>query len=166
MGPAHYRLMNRDRGSLLVLAGVLALVVVSAGAIRFLLVDHGLGADWVRVGELRDVRARGVVSLSDVHAYVVADATRKPITLLARSPQNGEQVVYCPSSTWFEDPAHGSKFDHLGRYVFGPAPRGLARLATLVQDGVVWVDPHQITLGAPRGSHQFRPAGPFCVGGG
>lgn len=151
-------------GSFLVLAGVLALVVASAAAIRFLLVDNGLGADWVRVGDVEDVRARGVVSLPDLHAYVVADVTSKPITLLARSPQNGERVVYCRSSSWFEDPAHGSKFDHLGRYALGPAPRGLARMATLVQDGVVWVDPQVITLGPPRGSHQFRPAGPFCTG--
>lgn len=148
------------------LAGLLAVIVASAAAIRFLLVDNGLGADWVRVGDVRDVRARGVVSLPGVHAYVVADATKKPITLLARSPQNGERVVYCRSSTWFEDPAHGSKFDHLGRYALGPAPRGLARLATLLRDGVVWVDPHVVSPGPPRGSHQFRPAGPFCSGTG
>lgn len=158
--------MTTHRGSLLILAGVLAVVVASAAGIRFLLVDTGLGKDWVRVGDVEDIRARGVVSLPDLHAYVVADVTAKPITLLARSPQNGERVVYCRSSTWFEDPAHGSKFDHLGRYTLGPAPRGLARMATLVQDGVVWVDPHVISLGPPRGSHQFRPAGPFCMGGG
>ena len=63
---------------------------------------------------------------------------------------------------WFEDPAHGTKFDRLGNYELGPAPRGLDRLATLVQDGVVWVNPNEVTLGPPRGSHDIKPTGPFC----
>jgi len=75
----------------------------------------------------------------------------------------GEPVEYCPSSDWFEDPAHGSKFDRLGRYELGPAPRGLARMRTVVLDGVVWVNPSEVTLGPPRGEHAARPAGPFCT---
>jgi hypothetical protein len=65
---------------------------------------------------------------------------------------------------WFEDQAHGAKFDRLGRYVLGPAPRGLDRLATLVLDGVVWVNPNEVTLGPLRGSHDVKPAGAFCSG--
>jgi hypothetical protein len=118
----------------------------------------------VRIGPVEDVRAQGVVFLSELRAYVVAEPPRTPITLLARSPHLGERIIYCRSSRWFEDPAHGAKFDRLGNYVLGPAPRGLDRLATIVVDGVVWVDPSEISLGLPRGSHDTKPAGAFCSG--
>jgi Rieske Fe-S protein len=103
-----------------------------------------------------------VVSLPEVPAYVVVDPPGTPIALLALSTHLGEKVIYCRSSGWFEDPAHGTKFDRLGNYGLGPAPRGLDRLATLVQDGVVWVNPNEVTLGPPRGRHDIRPTGPFC----
>jgi hypothetical protein len=127
--------------------------------------DTSPGAGWVRAGSVQEVRAEGVVLLSELPAYVVADPPRSPITFLARSTHLGERIVYCQSSGWFEDPAHGTKFDRLGNYALGPADRGLDRLATLVQDGVVWVNPNEITLGPERGSHRVKPpAGPFCSG--
>ena len=113
---------------------------------------------------VQEVRSQGVTLVPDVPAYVVIGPPQTPVTFLARSPHLGERVVYCPSSMWFEDPAHGDKFDRLGNYVLGPAPRGLDRLATLVQDGVVWVNPTEVTLGSPRGPHDMEPAGPFCSG--
>jgi hypothetical protein len=106
------------------------------------------------------------VYVAELDAYVVADPPQSPIALLARSPQMGEPVEYCPSSDWFEDPAHGSKFDRLGRYELGPAPRGLDRMASIVADGVVWVDPTEITLGPPREEKAAAPAGPFCTANG
>jgi len=117
---------------------------------------------WVRVGSIQDVRFQGVVPLPEIPAFVVVDPPRTPIALLARSTHLGERVIYCQSSGWFEDPAHGTKFDRLGNYELGPAPRGLDRLATLVQDGVVWVNPNEVTLGPPRGLHDIKPTGPFC----
>jgi Rieske Fe-S protein len=116
----------------------------------------------VRVGSIRDVRSQGVVSLPEIPAYVVVDPPQTPIALLAQSTHLGERVIYCRSSGWFEDPAHGTKFDRLGSYELGPAPRGLDRLATLVQDGIVWVNPNEVTRGPPRGSHHIKPTGPFC----
>jgi hypothetical protein len=105
------------------------------------------------------------MSLPDVPAYVVAGPQRTPTTFLARSPHLGERIVYCRSSGWFEDRAHGAMFDRLGNYVLGPADRGLDRLVTLVQEGVVWVNPNEITLGSARGSYNGKPpAGPFCSG--
>ena len=115
---------------------------------------------------MREVRAEGVVLLSELPAYVVADPPRTPIAFLARSPHLGEGIVYCRSSKWFEEPTHGDRFDRLGNYALGPAPRGLDQLATVVRDGVVWVNPNEITLGPARGSNDVKPpAGPFCSGG-
>jgi hypothetical protein len=128
--------------------------------------DGSPGPGWVRVGTLEQIRTKQVVYVAELHAYVVADPPQSPIALLARSPQMGEPVEYCPSSDWFEDPAHGSKFDRFGRYELGPAPRGLDRMASIVLDGVVWVDPTGITLGSPREEKAAAPAGPFCTANG
>jgi Rieske Fe-S protein len=148
--------------SLLVTCVVAVSLLLGLAVFRFLVAEWSPGAGWVRVGSIQDVRSQGVVSLPEVPAYVVVDPPRSPIALLARSTHLGERVTYCRSSGWFEDPAHGTKFDRLGNYELGPAPRGLDRLATLVQDGVVWVNPNEVTLGPPRGSHDIKPTGPFC----
>ena len=148
--------------SLLVTCLVAVSLLLGLAVFRFLVAEWSPGAGWVRVGSIQDVRSRGVVPLPEVPAYVVVDPPRTPIALLARSTHLGERVIYCRSSGWFEDPAHGTKFDRLGNYELGPAPRGLDRLATLVQDGVVWVNPNEVTLGPPRGSHDIKPTGPFC----
>ena len=157
---------TRERLLLASLVALVAVVTVLVGlaVVRFSISDSSPDAGWVRVGSVEDVRAQGVVFLSELRGYVIAEPARTPITLLARSPHLGEEIVYCRSSRWFEDPAHGAKFDRLGNYVLGPAPRGLDRMATIVRDGVVWVNPNEITLGPPRGRHDAKPAGPFCSG--
>lgn len=152
-----------SRGPSLLLACVVAVsLFLGLGVFRFLDAEWSPGPGWVRIGSIDDVRSRGVVSLPDVPAYVVVDPPRSPIALLALSTHLGERVIYCRSSGSFEDPAHGTKFDRLGHYEFGPAPRGLDRLGTLVQDGVLWVNPNDVTAGPPRGSGHLKPTGPFC----
>jgi len=150
------------RGSLLAIGVVAVSLLLGLAVVRSLVAEPSPGAGWVRVGSIQDVRSQGVVPLPEVPAFVVVDPPRTPIALLARSTHLGERVIYCRSSGWFEDPAHGTKFDRLGNYELGPAPRGLDRLATLVQDGAVWVNPNEVTLGPPRGSHDIKPTGPFC----
>jgi len=150
------------RGSLLAIGVVAVSLLLGLAVVRSLVAEPSPGAGWVRVGSIQDVRSQGVVPLPEVPAFVVVDPPRTPIALLARSTHLGERVIYCRSSGWFEDPAHGTKFDRLGNYELGPAPRGLDRLATLVQDGDVWVNPNEVTLGPPRGSHDIKPTGPFC----
>ena len=157
---------RRTRRSLVVTLVVGISLLLGLVLVRSLIAESSPGAGWVRVGSIEDVRSQGVVLLPEVPAYVVANPPRAPMALLARSPHLGERVTYCQSSTWFEDPLHGDKFDRLGNYMLGPAPRGLDRLATLVQNGIVWVNPNEITLGPPRESQGAYepPAGPFCTG--
>jgi hypothetical protein len=146
-------------------------LIVAFGGVAFLtgaaVVASVLGsaeARWVPVGTVEDVNSRGVVFLRDFHAYVVAQTPGNPITLIAKSTHLGEPVGYCATSRWFEDAAHGAKFDRLGRYALGLAPRGLDRLPTTVRDGLVLVDPTRILLGPARpSSGLIPPAGPFCV---
>jgi len=150
----------------LVVGAALGASLMGLAILLFSRLDGSPGPGWVRVGTLDQVRTKQVMYVAELRAYVVADPQQSPIALSARSPQMGEPVEYCPSSDWFEDPAHGSKFDRLGRYELGPAPRGLDRMRTVVLEGVVWVDPTEITLGPPRGEKAAAPAGPFCTANG
>lgn len=154
---------TRKRWPVVLLVGAfLGVVVVTAVAI--LASSASKDPNWVPVGTIDEVNDREVVFVPDLHAYVVADPEGTPLTLIAESPQMGEPVELCATSMWFEDAAHGSKFDQLGRYALGPAPRGLDRLPTIVRDGVVLVDPTRTLLGPPRGEGGVEPpAGPFCV---
>jgi hypothetical protein len=88
--------------------------------------DASPGVGWIRVGPTEELEQAGVTLVENVPAYVVA-TPKGLIGLYAKSPQMGEPVTYCASSGWFEDAAHGSKFDALGDYVLGPAPQGLDR---------------------------------------
>jgi hypothetical protein len=153
----------RKRWPVIPLVGALLGVAVATG-VAIVASGGSVDPDWVRVGRIDDVNRRGSVFVPALDAYVVAEPGRTPITLIAKSPQMGEPVELCATSMWFEDAAHGSKFDQLGRYAIGPAPRGLDRLPTTVRDGVVLVDPTRTLLGPPREGPVEPPMGPFCVG--
>ncbi len=69
--------------------------------------------------------------------------------LYQRCPHLGCKPNFCESNYWFECPCHGSRYDRLGTKVMelGPAPRGLDRFASSVEDGVLTADTSKITLG-------------------
>lgn len=81
-------------------------------------------------------------------------------------------VWWCPTSRWFEDPFHGSKYDELGNWQEGPASSGLANYREVVLGGgrlrvrtdSTYVAPIQLGPGRvaihPEG---IKPAGPFCT---
>lgn len=147
---------------------MIAVAVVAIGATTVLLAvvfdgPSSPGPSWVRAGSVSEVQRRQVVYVPDARAYVVASSSTNPLALHARSPHLGEWIRYCASSGWFEDRAHGAMFDGLGRYVLGPAPRGLDRFEVRVIAGNVWVDTASLMLGPPRGPRDLHPSGPFCV---
>jgi hypothetical protein len=154
----------RRRWPILPFAGALAAVLVVT-AIVVVTSDGSDGAPWRSVGTIDDLKDREVLFLPELDAYVILGPDGTPVTLIAKSTQMGEPVVYCATSEWFEDAAHGSKFDAFGRYALGPAPRGLDRFPTVVRNGIVLVDPSRTLLGPPRTDAKLvPPAGPFCVG--
>jgi cytochrome b6-f complex iron-sulfur subunit len=69
--------------------------------------------------------------------------------LYQRCPHLGCKPNFCDRNYWFECPCHGSRYDRLGTKVMelGPAPRGLDRFASSVENGVLIVDTSKITLG-------------------
>jgi cytochrome b6-f complex iron-sulfur subunit len=50
----------------------------------------------------------------------------------------------------FQCPCHGSNYNILGEYILGPAPRGLDRFPTRVENGRVIVDTGTIVIGPSR----------------
>ena len=77
----------------------------------------------------------------------------------------GCRVPWCASSSWFECPCHGSRYNLWGEYQFGPAPRGLDRFPVSLDEGRVLVDTSTIVTGPPRTSGVLSqpPAGPHCT---
>jgi len=148
---------------------LVALLVTSlAGAIVYKAVSHpspGPGPGWIKGGPLADIERQGVTEL-DNSAYVVSYHDF-PIFAFAASYSDGthEVVSYCPSSGWFYNEPHGTEHNIVGRYMLGPAPSStLPRVAVMVLDGEVWVDPGEQVAGLIAGATEVHqpPRGPSC----
>lgn len=78
----------------------------------------------------------------------------------------GCRVPWCASSSWFECPCHGSRYNRWGEYQFGPAPRGLDRFPLEIANGIVTVNtsPASLITGPSRSASFLDqpPAGPHC----
>ena len=72
------------------------------------------------------------------------------------APDSQTPVGWCGGQGFFEDPTTGSKWDGDGRYLAGPALRGLDHLRSKIVNGVLQVAPGEVDLGDPRSS--YRPA--------
>lgn len=85
-----------------------------------------------------------------------------------RAPSGWQQLVaYCPSSRWFEELRHGSRFNGWGDYTDGPAPAGMADypselLANGEQVRVVGARQERPGRDAHR-ERQQNPQGPDCM---
>lgn len=97
-----------------------------------------------------------------VYAGLVSDGL---MALYQKCVHLGCRVPFCEVSQWFECPCHGSKYNRVGEYRDGPAPRGMDRFAVKVENGSVVVDTSNVVLGPVRGTDSIRqtPEGPFCV---
>jgi cytochrome b6-f complex iron-sulfur subunit len=80
-------------------------------------------------------------------------------------PHLGCGVPWCQSSQWFECPCHGSRYNRYGEWTAGPAPRGLDRFPSTVEDGVFVVDFTTLITGTARTANALEqsPEGPACV---
>jgi cytochrome b6-f complex iron-sulfur subunit len=89
------------------------------------------------------------------------------LALSQRSPHLGLRVIWCPTSAWFEDPAHGEKFSSVGEYTEGPAPRSMDLYPVrLTDDDHLVVNTRRRVPGVPVGTHTVDSTlrGPRCVG--
>lgn len=113
----------RSRVRWLVVLAAIMIAVVAGWQLA-----HRTPSPWISPGSLSDLQAAGVWYLEDEQIFVVADG-ESAIALSAAAPHiEGERVLFCRSSGWFEG-QHGEKFDRRGYYMLGPAASGLTRIA-------------------------------------
>lgn len=87
------------------------------------------------------------------------------MALYQRCVHLGCRVPWCATSQGFECPCHGSKYDSIGEYFGGPAPRNLDRFTVEVVDDRFLINTGDIfqTPRAPARSVDY-PQGPSCIG--
>jgi len=87
------------------------------------------------------------------------------MALYQRCVHLGCRVPWCATSQGFECPCHGSKYDGIGEYFGGPAPRNLDRFMVEVIDTRFVIHTGDIlqTPRAPVRSVPY-PQGPSCIG--
>lgn len=87
------------------------------------------------------------------------------MALYQRCVHLGCRVPWCATSQGFECPCHGSKYDGIGEYFGGPAPRNLDRFMVEVIDTRFVIHTGDIlqTPRAPVRSVAY-PQGPSCIG--
>jgi cytochrome b6-f complex iron-sulfur subunit len=89
------------------------------------------------------------------------------MALFQRCVHLGCRVPWCATSQGFECPCHGSKYDYIGEYFAGPAPRNLDRFEVEVANDRFIIKTGSIleTPRAPSRSVEY-PQGPSCIGAG
>jgi hypothetical protein len=135
--------------------GVLAVGAAAAG----LLVARTGSARGFPVGDLRGGVTAATLQVSPTFVY---KAGARVIVFRPFAPDSPIPVGWCSSQGFFEDPETGSKFGPDGRYLAGPATRGLDRLRSTVVDGVLQVAPGDVTDGPARGAEVPATSLPPC----
>lgn len=163
----------------------LGLMGVSSLAMFWPRLSGGFGSD-VDAGALADLQTQVVapdgsvipVFVPEARAYLVpapdslseqfADLPVEAGGLMAlfqRCVHLGCRVPWCATSIGFECPCHGSKYNVIGEYFDGPAPRNLDRFAVEVVDDRLIISTGRILQSsrAPALSVNY-PQGPSCIG--
>jgi cytochrome b6-f complex iron-sulfur subunit len=172
------RAITATFGSFLALQGVYYLVFFWPK------LTGGFGAD-IDAGPVSDLQnqvftpAGGVLPLfiPEARAYLVpapdelsaqfegqSVATDGLMALYMRCVHLGCRVPWCAPSQGFECPCHGSRYNAVGEYFGGPAPRNLDRFVVENQGGRLIIRTGSIieTPRAPDLSVQY-PQGPSCI---
>ncbi len=164
----------------------LALFGVNSLAMMWPRLSGGFGSD-VDAGELEDLRSKvfqadGSIAplfIPEARAYVVpvddgalagsqfADLGVSVGGLMAiwqRCVHLGCRVPWCATSQGFECPCHGSKYNVVGEYEAGPAPRNLDRFVLEEKAGRLLIKTGSI-IETPRASAKSvpYPQGPSCI---
>jgi hypothetical protein len=147
----------RTPSSLRRFVALAVLLVLVAGA---LVAGYVRDRGWIRVSSVETLDARQVLYLPAYRVFVVANRN-SPVALLALSPHAGERVKFCRGAGTFQDET-GDAFDRFGRYLRGPSPRGLDKVAVRIKGDDVNVKPARIAPGAARSTRGERPRAALC----
>lgn len=146
----------------------------------------GFGSD-VDAGSVEEIAAQtvnpdgsiGPVFVPEARAYVVPAPSNLSdqyqgkdveaaglMALFQRCVHLGCRVPWCATSIGFECPCHGSKYNSVGEYFAGPAPRNLDRFVVEVRDGDRFIIRTGTIIETPRAPRQSvpYPQGPSCIG--
>lgn len=174
-----------NRALLASFGAFLALMGVDSLAFLWPKLSGGFGAD-IDAGAISDLQAQSVtpdgsiipVFIPEARAYVVPAPTSLSeqfagrnvettglMALFQRCVHLGCRVPWCGPSQGFECPCHGSKYNAIGEYFAGPAPRNLDRFLVEAVGGRLIIKTGSIieTPRAPVLSINF-PQGPSCIG--
>jgi len=145
----------------------------------------GFGAD-IDAGPVSDLRRQVFTStgatlplfIPEARAYLVpapaqlsaqfegnSVAAEGLMALYMRCVHLGCRVPWCAPSQGFECPCHGSRYNAIGEYFGGPAPRNLDRFVIEVRGNNLWIRTGSIieTPRAPERTVEY-PQGPSCIG--
>ena len=88
------------------------------------------------------------------------------MALFQRCVHLGCRVPWCGTSVGFECPCHGSKYNYVGEYFDGPAPRNLDRFVVEIRSGDRFVIRTGSIIETPRAPEPSvnYPQGPSCIG--
>ena len=132
-----------------------ALLTTSILAFVWPRISGGFGAD-VNVGPVQDLLTQAInddgsitpVFIPEARAYVVPAPEELSDQYVGKGVEGagvmalwqkcvhlGCRVPWCSTSQGFECPCHGSKYNSVGEYNAGPAPRNLDRFTVEVNDG-------------------------------
>ena len=172
---------------------ILSLSAFGAGVLAFLWPSSsgGFGSK-ISVGKISDIQS--AITAGDGFAYYPegrmwitaypANALPKAMKVYSQPELNamkagvvplyqkcvhlGCRVPACLTSQWFECGCHGSQYNQAGEKKGGPAPRGLDRFASEVNNGSLTVNTGLIIQGPPIGTNTTgqEAEGPHCVSGG
>lgn len=87
------------------------------------------------------------------------------MALFQRCVHLGCRVPWCATSIGFECPCHGSKYDSVGEYFAGPAPRNLDRFVVEIRNGDRFIIRTGDIIETPRAPtlSVAYPQGPSCI---
>ena len=146
----------------------------------------GFGSD-IDVGAVADIRGEVILAdgsvlpkfVPEARAYIVpfseADVTRSQFgelgvvageltALFQRCVHLGCRVPWCETSQGFECPCHGSKYNFVGEYQAGPAPRNLDRFGVEEVNGRLIVKTGTIMETSRATAKTVKyPQGPSCI---
>ncbi len=145
----------------------------------------GFGSD-VDAGALEEIRSQTVaadgsvvpVFIPEARAYVVpapktlsAQYLDKGVeagglmAIFQRCVHLGCRVPWCSTSIGFECPCHGSKYNSVGEFFAGPAPRNLDRFVVEIRNGDRFIIRTGSIIETPRAPALTvsYPQGPSCI---
>lgn len=148
-------------------------VVILLAYVGWLVVGLAGSGVWMDTGAVSDIASAGVTYMPRHQVFVLSEG-RRFVAFSAVSPHQGnigigfegaaERVLYCATNQTFVEQFHGSIWDRRGRYVAGPAPRGLTTVAVRILDGRVEVAPSRWSLGLSRYPRGRPGLGALCMG--